>query len=820
MAEDLKICRNCGAPLSENQLMCPACGTRWGTDALDAEPTQLAGHAKIQGESLDDAETILKEQGIGPGLDSTVTSESATRSRYRILDTLGEGGMGVVYKAEDTKLRRTVAIKRLLPKAEAQQKGLDRFLREAHVVAGLNHINIVNVFDIERDAKGPFIVMEYVEGKSLERVIEEEGKIEESRAIELFKQVCQAIGYAHRVDIIHRDIKPANIIITSDGVPKVLDFGLAQMATESDLSKTGYGMGTMYYMPPEQTRDAKNVDHRADIYALGATLYHMLTGERPKLIKADKLSAGLKALVFKCMEENPRDRYFSISEILVDVESSVSAKDSKPPRLESEDACHNCGYVNPESARFCKACGTGLFEKCPKCEGENRVGSKYCMSCGLNIPDFKKSQEHLQRAQEYLKEYKYSRAIKELKAALELEVEKAELQSLLSEAQEKLSRLNEHREKAEVQKQDGSYEEAEQAVLAAIDLDPHDETLHLLKGDIQNLIQEMHLREARAKAEQEDYEGALCGCDKVFKYNPNNREASELRDEVLANTKRKVEFICAKIKESRARINIEVAEGLRHSRYMQGEKECRLAEEALNCGEIGKALRYYNQSLEQYSAAARELAIYDALPLKFENSVGMEFVLIPAGEFMMGSPEGEGDYDERPQHKVIITRPFYMQTTPVTQAQWKKVIGRKFLRRTKNPSYFKGDDLPVERVSWKDAQRFLEKLNQKEQKGRYRLPTEAEWEYACRAGSATKYSFGNDEGRLGEYAWYDKNSGGKTHPVGQKKPNAWGLYDMHGNVWEWCSDWYDKDYYRNSPSRNPKGPTNGRYRVLRGGSWS
>ena len=129
---------------------------------------------------------------------------------------------------------------------------------------------------------------------------------------------------------------------------------------------------------------------------------------------------------------------------------------------------------------------------------------------------------------------------------------------------------------------------------------------------------------------------------------------------------------------------------------------------------------------------------------------------------------------------------------PVTQKQWKKVMGN-------NPSNFKGEDRPVESVSWEDVQEFVKKLNEKEGTDKYRLPSEAEWEYACRAGTQTRYSFGDDESKLNEYAWYDKNSGSETHPVGQKKPNSWDLYDMHGNVWEWVQDrWHDK--YKGAPS--------------------
>jgi formylglycine-generating enzyme required for sulfatase activity len=200
-----------------------------------------------------------------------------------------------------------------------------------------------------------------------------------------------------------------------------------------------------------------------------------------------------------------------------------------------------------------------------------------------------------------------------------------------------------------------------------------------------------------------------------------------------------------------------------------------------------------------------------ALETAITNSIGMKFVLISAGEFQMGSPANEaGRGSDETQHKVKITKPFYLQTTEVTQAQWKAVMGN-------NPSGFKGDDLPVERVSSDDAQEFIKRLSTKEGL-KYRLPTEAEWEYACRAGSTTGFCFGDDESKLGEYAWYYENSDNKTHPVSQKKPNAWGLYDMHGNVWEWCYDWYDS--YRNSPAEDPQGPASGQNRVLRGGSWS
>ena len=199
------------------------------------------------------------------------------------------------------------------------------------------------------------------------------------------------------------------------------------------------------------------------------------------------------------------------------------------------------------------------------------------------------------------------------------------------------------------------------------------------------------------------------------------------------------------------------------------------------------------------------------LAREFTNSIGMKFVLVEPGEFMMGSNE-KGN--ETPSHMVEITQPFYLGVYPVTQADYQAVLGT-------NPSHFTGNSrLPVERVSWNDAVACAQKLSQLSAElshGRnYRLPTEAEWEYACRSGSTGKWCFGDQESQLGDYAWFDGNSGKRTHPVGEKKPNAWGLHDMHGNVWEWCSDYSGN--YPTGVLTDPAGPPTGLSRVIRGGA--
>ncbi len=217
------------------------------------------------------------------------------------------------------------------------------------------------------------------------------------------------------------------------------------------------------------------------------------------------------------------------------------------------------------------------------------------------------------------------------------------------------------------------------------------------------------------------------------------------------------------------------------------------------------------------------LAVYghaEQTAQSFKNSLAMEFVLIGPGKFLMGSPEDEpGRYSGERSHPVNLTHPFYMQTTEVTQEQWAALMKN-------NPSSQKGcgANCPVEQVSWNDVQEFISKLNQKEGTDQYRLPTEAEWEYASRGGNTSAFPNGNitslqcdRDPNLDVIGWYCWNSKNTIQPVAQKEPNAWGLYDMPGNAQEWCQDWFGP--YPFDEVTNPKGPPSGSYRVMRGGTW-
>jgi formylglycine-generating enzyme required for sulfatase activity/predicted Ser/Thr protein kinase len=239
--------------------------------------------------------------------------------------------------------------------------------------------------------------------------------------------------------------------------------------------------------------------------------------------------------------------------------------------------------------------------------------------------------------------------------------------------------------------------------------------------------------------------------------------------------------------------------------------------------------------------AAPEASRSQALPEELTNSIGTKLRLIQPGTFMMGSPASEaGRGRDEGQHQVTPTKQYYMGIYPVTIGDFKRFVdkvgyktegeqdgkgayvwtGKEWVQDAKitwrNPGFTQTAQDPVVCVSWNDAESYCQWVSEVEGKS-YRLPTESEWEYGCRAGSRTAYCFGDGEARLGEYAWYDSNSGNKTHAVGQKKPNAWGLYDMHGNVWEWCSDWYGE--YPSGAVTDPTGASTGSSRVLRGGGW-
>ncbi|MCP5518480.1 MAG: formylglycine-generating enzyme family protein [Verrucomicrobiales bacterium] len=240
------------------------------------------------------------------------------------------------------------------------------------------------------------------------------------------------------------------------------------------------------------------------------------------------------------------------------------------------------------------------------------------------------------------------------------------------------------------------------------------------------------------------------------------------------------------------------------------------------CGPDSSADRPSPSAAETVSAPGGVGQVIDATDAPPSPSGSNGMVFIPGGTFVMG----DADEIDAPPHEVTISA-FFVDPHPVTQEEFESLMGS-------NPSRWKGPKNPVEQLRWSDAARFCNQRSEREglapcydpetwhcdfEASGYRLPTEAEWEYACRAGTTTAYFFGDSGAKLGDYGWYDKNAGGHPRPVGQKEPNPWGLYDMAGNVWEWCNDYYAVDYYAAAPARDPRGPEEGTTKVLRGGAW-
>jgi formylglycine-generating enzyme required for sulfatase activity len=649
------------------------------------------------------APLVLRAKALRPGSGLALP---ATLGNYLLLELLGSGGMGQVFKAEHRRLKRLVAVKVLAPELIRSEAARARFQREAELVARLDSPHVVAAHDAGEADGRDFLAMEYVPGRTLAEVVKETGPLPIRQALEYILQAARGLQHAHAVGIVHRDVKPANLLLApltpqpplprggegeqdkktarsgassslpplpfvgeggrggeGVGIIKVLDLGLARLRLEdtaaTDLTGSQAVMGTACYMAPEQAADTRRADERSDIYSLGCSLYYLLTGRAP-------YEGGTVMEVLFAHREQP------------------------VPSLRR---------LRPD----CPAALDELFGRLVAKRPEGRPAS--------------------------------------------MSVVAAELETLLARdgpprrpARQRLARW-----------------------LPAA-------ALALALGA-----------------------GALL----AWHFLPPLPGEPRVPGEVAGTT-----------------------EPLRPSPPPTPPRR------------------------EQTPGKEAQRPKPDVGPPP-KPEAGPEMALIRPGQFWMGSPDTDTDAsrDEKPRHEVTITQPFRLAKYKVTQAEYEAVTG-------KNPSAFgpygrfrgrvaKLDTRkhPVESVSWLDAVRFCNLLSArhglrpyyviKDEKVTvqggpgYRLPTEAEWEYACRAGTETRWYFGNDPKDLGEHAWFAGNSGDTTHPVGGKPPNPWGLYDMAGNVPDWCWDRYDPQYYQDPPHSDPAGPGSGREdRVYRGGAWN
>jgi formylglycine-generating enzyme required for sulfatase activity/tRNA A-37 threonylcarbamoyl transferase component Bud32 len=857
------------------------------SDASLSDQHTFQGQAKPKMDDLDtrslgDQATFGGASGDDDYLDDDMEVVNL-ETRYKIEKTLGKGGMGEVLLATDTRLDRKVAIKRILGDAARSRTAVNRFLTEAKSIAALNHPNVVQIYDYGRAKDGPFLIMEFVDGNSLlDRC--REGAIPLEEAIDLVCQLCDGLGRAHAAGIIHRDIKPANVLLTTDGIPKLTDFGLAKAeSADTGMTMAGAVLGTLDFMPPEQRRDAAFTDARSDLWSLAATLYQMVTGKSPKVIKLNHVPKGLQDVLGKALEDEKEDRYQSAREMKDALKQSLQNQGAKSAFSATADLgtgeCPSCHVANESHRKFCRECSEPLRCKCLSCQHEIPVWDKVCPECGGKqieiansmIDEFGKQRV---RAEELCREHQYGQALElaekiaavsDRRIAVHTEWAKDFSNSVKSEwereensARELFAEAKKHREAFDYDAAIRNLEAipeplrtVEMGTLLAEFKSHHQESKELLKKikdriarrelegllqivertlalrgdreDLKALLSQLQDREQKLATEQDEAfiradglfaEGKAKEAFKlIYPYRGTNLASN--RKEVLVKLERIVtdeNELVAMVKEAKTDGVIDLQEIVSLLPKVLEYLSLNPKHAAMNKLRDDLILRSVNLPSEAIVQLPLELlthvpvSVINPISPILTNSIGMKMKLLYPSQFLMG----EGSES----HQVTLTRPFYLGIYQVTQEQYQRVMGT-------NPSNFKGARNPVERVSWEDAVEFCRKLSalpEEKAAGRvYRLPTEAEWEYACRAGTTSKFCFGDNKSTLSDYAWFEENSGRTTRPVAEKKQNPWGLFDMHGNVWEWCVDWYG-DYPKQAVS-DPEGPDKGSSRVGRGGSW-
>ena len=433
-------------------------------ESLGEPKTRGGKPAESAGRSQGDQETggvDPSTDSSGPGFDESWSPPEVLADRYRMEERIGQGGMGVVYQAHDTHLNLNIAVKLI------SSGTVERFRTEARSIAALNHPGIVRVYEFNQQDDLHYIVMEFVEGESLSQRLAREGTIPADEAIRITISLCDALSHAHGKGIIHRDIKPSNLLLSREGVPKLVDFGLARIESDQDQhTRAGATLGTIDYMSPEQRRDTAGVDHRSDLWSLAASLYHMVTGRSPRVIRLDELSGALRDVLGKALEDTPDARY----QVADDFRNALKAAVVSPVAPEfptvpegdlAKGQCCECGEINEAGREFCRDCGARLRYTClgtiesggifMSCDASVSIWEQFCGRCGENIPVLVEQRQQqyrdaFERIESLCRESRHQEALSDPQGLSKFEhplfvQEAKQLRQALETTRQKLSRL-------------------------------------------------------------------------------------------------------------------------------------------------------------------------------------------------------------------------------------------------------------------------------------------------------------------------------------------------------------------------------------------
>ena len=746
--------------------------------------------------------------------------------RFRIVRRLGAGGMGTAFLAEQIGVgNRPVALKVLNRKLLDDPDFLLRFQNEAGSTGRIHHPNVVTIYEsAQADDGTPYIAMEYLEGETLRGALKRRGVLPLPEVTEILQQAAKGLNAAHKLGIIHRDLKPDNIFLThgdeGELIVKVMDFGIAKLRESSVHTETGMVLGTPAYMSYEQASGMRSdeLDDRSDIYSLGVVVYEMLTGrapfhsdtplgyvrkhvmEEPPPFRAVAQSVGMppavESAVMKALAKDRDRRYASA----LDFARELTSAAQPPPRAEASEPLPSTRIVPPPEPEVSQPLPSPKVALLPPPSREPVAP--------IPLPE-----------------------IAQAKAGTAVQTPPPDPPERIVETptappQESKPRAAASHQAAAAKPPQfpttsKSPSKMKFVVIAVV-------VLVLIIAGVWYFRPSANPQFGRPQGRRGSPQTGT-----VAKVPGVETPARASRAEIEPKPPAKPTEIVIQTSPS---AEVYVDEQFVGRASLQGRLAVpnpRPGDHALRVALAGK--QDYQQ---QVKVTAGETSNVRAALADIENPKpkppvemprrgvsapasgtgrenpkdGLKYVWIPPGAFTMGCSPGDSECNpaENPAHQVTITRGFWIGQTVVTVAAYRRFAKSTGVHMPPAPDFNSGwnnQDMPIVSVSWDDATAFCGWA-------RGRLPTEAEWEYAARAGSTeTRY------GPIDEVAWYSLNSSHKTHEVGQKRANGFGLYDMLGNVWEWVHDWYNQNYYQHSPSQDPTGPASGRFRVLRGGSW-